>query len=62
MFIQIQDTIYNINHIERVTIRFYAREQIEVTNTSSKSTIHEYKSAKEAKKAFEEIVQKLPKI
>lgn len=62
MFIQVQNTIYNINHIERVSIPFYAPEQIEIIGASSKSTIHDYKTAKKAKEAFEEIMQKLPKI
>ena len=62
MFIQIQEAIYNINQIEQVIISRHDSRWIEVICTSSKSTIHRYKTTNEAKQTFEEIVKKLPKI
>ena len=63
MFIQIQDSIYNVNHIKQVIINRCEPKFIEVFATSSESsTTHRYKTATEAKEAFEEIVKKLPQI
>lgn len=62
MFIQIQDSIYNINHIKQVIINRGEPRWIEVIGASPEGTTHRYKTANDAKQAFEEIVQKLPKI
>ena len=63
MFIQIQDSIYNVNYIKQVIINRCEPKWIEVFGgASEQSTTHRYKTADEAKEAFEEILKKLPKI
>ena len=62
MFIQIQDSIYNVKSIKQIIINRSEPRYIEVIGASPEGTTHRYKTANEAKEAFEEILKKLPKI